>query len=120
MPNEARNEVSVTLMDTVYHTRPTFNAVARIEGALGEGVVSLGQKAFTQQLPVSSMAVILHHMAATDSGHKPPSIKDIGEFLVDEGIDDVVAPMAEFLLNSFRGTKRVRKAAAQGEGESGT
>jgi hypothetical protein len=116
MSNSARNETTLDLMGVTYHVRPVFNAIARIEGATNQSVLTLGQSVLTASIPVSTLAVILHHMAATDENKKAPRVQDIGEYLMDEGIQDFMSPAANFLMRSFAGNRKPRKVGAGGEG----
>lgn len=120
MANAARNEQSVELNGVTYYVRPTFEAISRIEGSLDKGVMALGNSILQGDVRVSHMAVILHHMLATDKAHKAPSPKDIGEFLAEEGVEELMGPCARFCLEAFRGSNKAKKVANQGEEESET
>jgi len=114
MTNAARNESSIELMGDSYLVRPTFNTVARIEGALNEGVISLGQKMARGEMSLSAMAIVLHHMAGS-TGSRPPKVADIGEHLMETGLQQYVLPVSEFLLTAFQGRANMRSNEAVGE-----
>jgi len=114
MTNAARNESSIELMGDTFIVKPSFNTIARIEGALSEGVISLGQKMVQGALPISSMAVILHHMAAS-SGSRAPKVQDVGEHLMEVGIQRYASDVSEFLLTAFQGRANMRSSNDVGE-----
>lgn len=120
MPNAARNEMPIEMMGKTYMVRPTFAAISNIEGALQSGILSLGQEIVANRLPVSQLAVILHHMMGTDpevARRDVPRIDDIGTELLDVGSKELMAQCAEFLLEAFQGTGRLR-SPEKGSGEA--
>jgi len=114
MANAARNETSITLMGVDYVVRPSFQTIARIEGALNEGVISLGQKMTKGELSLGGMAVVLHHMAGS-TGDRAPKVNDIGEDLMENGIQQHIVSVSEFLLTAFQGRANMRSVETPGE-----
>lgn len=106
MANKSRGEVTITIGGKTLTARPTFQAIASIEGALGVGAFALGQKCVQGQMGVAEMATVLHHgIRAVHKRGEVPNVSDLGEMLMEEGMEDFIAPVGDFLLRAFSGTK---------------
>lgn len=115
MANKVRGEFDLTIDGKVYTARPTFEAIASIEGALNTGAFPLGQKCISGNLGVAEMAQVIHFgIRAVHGRAKTPAINIIGEFLLSEGISEFLGPVGEFLLKAFTGDKdRTAKEATE-------
>lgn len=94
----------VELDGQVYRCRPTFRAIAAIEGTLGKSVYKVGTEMVSADLQVRELVVVLQQMIGT-SGSPIPAAEVVGNAIMAVGSRAFVEAAAQFCLSAFSGPK---------------
>lgn len=117
MTEGARQEVDFTLGGKTYEVRPTFALICAIERQLGESSVVIGRRVVFAQASVDDMAKVLG-VIIRSADPKGPTNDQVGEMLMEEGLQNLIEPLGNFLTRSLRGNADYAKeAAAQGKAD---
>jgi len=111
MTNRVRGEISVPMGDVIYTLALTYEAMTSIESDTGQGVLELFNKSYNGTLSLSEIAVILHHSMIVGEGEVRPPLVEIGEKLLDVGINSVITPIGLFFTQALSGDAKKQKAA---------
>ncbi len=121
-PNKHRNEVVITLDGTDYTVRPTFDLIAKIEGAFG-GCLTLAQEIAQNQWSVTKVAGVIA-IAVKSSGCRMKE-QEIMELVFEEGPTSFLPVILDLCTGALQGSLRHRLSdgdddPAAGEGEAQT
>lgn len=112
LANKERGEVVVVLAGREYVMRPTFEALAQIEGRLGVGIVSLLRSISAGQFGVRDFAAVIH--AGIDAGpDRGPSYAEVGRLAAAEGLMGLLPFVTEFLMAPVEGQGKNRVAPTE-------
>lgn len=93
--NAERGEIEITLGGKQYVLRPTFEAFCEIEAELGDKLLPLVRRFYTGSVGLRDVATVIYHgMKAAGS---KVTLNEVGEMLVDDGINDFLGPVGMFL-----------------------
>jgi hypothetical protein len=102
MPNRRRGEVALQLGGTRYTLCLTLGALAELEEAFGaEDLLALAERFGTGRLSSRDLLTLLA-VALRGGGH-PMSDAEVANLPLHEGIDPVVAALADLLIATFGG-----------------
>lgn len=110
MANAHRGEIAVELGGRAVTLRPTFEALARIEGETGVGVYALArrlQAALTDQsgeLRAGDVASVLSAGIAAAEG-RTPAKAEIGALIVEAGLIAAASAAFAFLIRALAGER---------------
>jgi hypothetical protein len=106
-----RNEVKISLGGVDRTMRATFKAIYAIEKDLGKPWSHVGQMVIEGSYGVREIATIIHHgLRGYDDNRL--SFDEVGEAVMQEGINNCVAPIVEFISIAFQGVKSAGKSEA--------
>jgi hypothetical protein len=104
MAEALRNEVAITLAGQERTMRATFAAMRGIEQAMGVSVLALVQRALKRELGVTDTTVIIFNgLKGADDTRL--SLEQVGEAVVEEGLNALAGPVVEFIGKSMAGVK---------------
>ena len=98
-----RDEIEIELGGATYRVRPTFKIISAIEMATNQGCTALGAKFLQQQGSLTEMAAILFHVLRHEKN--APTQEEIQEMVFEDGMMDLIVPIAGLLTRSLRGNK---------------
>lgn len=102
MPNEQRNEVEIELLGQTRTLRATFGAIRAIESQLKTNLVPLIVKYTRGDFGLADTAcIIFNGLRAADE--KSPSLEEVGEAILQEGLDSASVATVEFLSLTMKG-----------------
>ncbi len=106
MVNEVVGEIKIQLGEAEHILRPTYAALAEIEGELG-GIVMLAQKFETGDLSLRDFTVIIVACLRANSPNGAEGINEVevGDAIIKEGMMTFVRPISQFLGAPLTGTK---------------
>lgn len=104
-------EYEVQVGGRKYRFRPTIKTVTAVERALGEPSSNLGFRVARAQIALWELALIVSTLIRVDDPNGPDA-DAVGEMLIEDGINPLLEPLAQFLLLSLRGNKEHAKEAA--------
>jgi hypothetical protein len=103
--NPHRGEVEITLKadggEKTFVLRPTFQALAEIEGRAGTGVVALARKAAAGELGIGEAAAIV--AAGLRAAGEPAGHDKVGEMVFRTGLIEVLPAVGAFLVAGLSG-----------------
>jgi hypothetical protein len=100
MGERLRNEVEITLKGEVRVMRATFGAIRAIERDLKINIIPLIMK--LSDLGLEQAAVIVFH-GLKGYGDTSLTLEEVGEAIMDAGLDNVLDPIVDFLANTLKG-----------------
>lgn len=113
--NTQRGEVTLELGGKQYLLRPSFEALAEIEGALDKGIVPIVRQFMLGNYGIGDVyAVVAAGIKAGDG--RPP--RNLGQLLVDRGIAKVAQDLAPFLNRGIAGDQPEGEAEAPTEDQT--
>ena len=95
-----RNEIVITLCERSLILRPSFVELERLEGVLGVGLLAyLGDLAEAQgrNIKVGEVVRILHAGVRGGMKDAAPSVEELGDMVLEEGLTVCVEHAANFL-----------------------
>lgn len=104
---DALVETEITLGDRTYHVRPTLRIVRRLEQI--DAPLSTAKAIISGQVGYTGMARILE--AILRDQPSAPRREEIEEALFEQGLDDMVKPISDFLAQLWMGNRRAREEA---------
>ena len=119
MANRVRGEVELSLAGTAYTLRPTYQAIAEVEDALGCGFIDIVSRLLERRIAVREMAVVIARFAQA-SGHSEASEEHIGRALVEDGPAKALVPLAGFLARTLTGEDEADEDVSVSAEEGGT
>lgn len=115
MANPYRGEYSVSLGGKTYKAVVSFDSLANIEDMLGSSLVLL-RKARTQaDMKTKEMAVILHYAIREGEGDNAPSVEELCDLILKEGVLVVFSYVIDLLTLYMGGEKALEAAADDAE-----
>jgi len=113
MANPQRGEQTLTVDGEDYTLRLDFEAIARIESELGEGIVQIIQNRFnTGKFGVIDMAVMLCEMIKS-GGRADISLVRSGELVLATGVAPACRAIRQVLVDTLGGDEGNRPAPAR-------
>lgn len=119
MANKQRGEVTIVLSGREYTLRPTFDALCQIEDMLHKTILEVVSDLQDQKISVRALAVIAHAGIRAVEGDKAPTISQLGEAIVSEGLMRAMTGvnnhegLLTFLLNGILGGEEPAEANPQ-------
>lgn len=125
MTDTARQEVELTFGGKTFRVRPDFETVTNIEDTLGgQACRALGLKCWaatlsqatrtarglTSEITLKECAAIVYMMLRDKPGG-PKSIQEVGETIMEYGMDDMLIPLSDFLIRAKIGHKEHEREA---------
>ncbi len=108
--NKERGEMAMTLAGKEFVLRPTYGALAEIEGTLGQGIVPLAERIHRGEYGIVDLAVIV--TAALRSRGEPATVEKVGEMILQTGLGPVVGKVMEFLKTALNAGQALGEAQA--------
>lgn len=117
MDGAKRNEVSITLAGKERTMRATFRAMSDIERDLKVNWLRFAQKMAAGDIGINEMSRIIFHglkgfgdtrSVMTDEAGAL-TVEDVGDALLETGMDAVAPAIIQFIQIGFHGTKPVGK-----------
>ena len=104
MVNKVVGEIKIQLGEAEHVLRPTYAALAEVEGELG-GIVMLAQKFETGDLSLRDFTVIIMACLKANSpnGAEGISEDEIGDAVIKEGMMNFVGPLSRLLGSALAG-----------------
>lgn len=100
MANKEIGEVELELGGKTYTLKPSFKALVEIEDKAGLPCLSIAQDISNGKLAVKSVVAILYG-GLVGAGVKDLSFDQVGEFVVEGGLQRYVQPAATFLARGL-------------------
>ncbi|CAB4176574.1 Phage tail tube protein, GTA-gp10 [uncultured Caudovirales phage] len=109
--NGYRGDAEVTLGDTAYTLRPTFEALQEIERLTGLGLIPLARRFHSLEFGVGDVKNVLVPAIKAGGGKVPDNI---GKLIIEAGIMNLGGVVATFLVSALAGGEE-KKADAPAE-----
>lgn len=100
--NPLRGEVAIMLGGRACVLRPSFAALVAIEDSLGPLLV-LAQQAAEGRVALGDLATVIHHCLLPETGEARPSVAEIGELLLADGMLGALAAWRTLLERTLSG-----------------
>lgn len=100
--NPLRGEVAIALGGRERVLRPSFTALVALEESLGP-LLGLAQRTAEGRLALGDLATAIHHCLRVEPGETPPSVPEIGEMLLAEGMLGALAAWRTLLERTLGG-----------------
>lgn len=97
-----RNEVKITLAGEERTMRATFAAIRSIEGAMGKSMIAVINQFGGGDISVTDAATIIHH-GLRGHGDTRLTLDQVGEAIVEAGLNNVSLPIVEFVSRALGG-----------------
>lgn len=101
MANRHRGEIEAEIGGKIRRLRLTFDGMARLEDALGMGILQIAKRVQAMQAGAKDVRLILE-TALHGAGDKPAG-KEVAEAIEDKGLLHFVKPCAELLTKAMAG-----------------
>lgn len=119
--NKNKGDVEIVLGGKTMFMRPTFEAMAEFEAVSGataiELVDAIKQAGLIEGTPkgltfkVVTSAITAGIRAAMDPRERPPTMREIGDIVMEQGIMDLAPVVIDWLLIGVLGRRNMEKAA---------
>lgn len=97
-------ELKINLAGREIGIKPTFRAACNIERDTGKGIYELASNLY--KLNIEHIAVIIHETAKANDSSFPLSKNDVGELIIQDGLDvslkNVISILSTYLPSSKR------------------
>jgi hypothetical protein len=120
-PNRLRAETVICIGDNSFILRPSFDALARIEGALNRSIFAIMlDMSNPRTCKVSEIASVIHHgiAAGLDNPSNAPSVQAIGAHIQRVGLGPIL-PLVSSWLTKAVATDEALEAEAAREAKPG-
>jgi hypothetical protein len=107
MANKSRGEVDLKLGDHVFVLRPSYEAQQLIEAELGERLFPFANRVTEGDMGVRDVVTVIKHGRIANG--RDWTEAEIGEAVVENGLENVIVPVVEFLSNAVRGWQDEKK-----------
>lgn len=104
---DALAETEIALGENTYHVRPTLRIVRRLEQI--DAPLAIARALIAGQIGYTAMARILEAMLRDIKD--APKRDAIEEALFEQGLDDMVKPVSDFMANLWMGNRRATEEA---------
>lgn len=113
--NAALLDIELQFAGQSWKLRPSFKKIISVEATLNQPSRQLGLKCLNYEASVSEIAALLYVILNDQAG--APDREKIGDVLMEDGYDQVMVPLGQFLCRAIRGNKiHEREAAAKAAG----
>lgn len=116
MSDSPRQEIKFTFGGRAFSVRPTFAVLSAIEASLAQPSRQLGVKVLRLEVSIMEMAAIMAGLLSEQPN--PPDAKACGEIITEDGYDDLIAPVGDFLTRALKGNKHHEREAAREAAEA--
>lgn len=96
MADKLRNEVNIELLGQTRTMRAEFDAIMAIERDLNKGIVTIVDEAAIGNIKLTDAAVIIFHGLRGFGDTRIKTVKEVGEAILEEGIDKIADKIVEF------------------------
>lgn len=100
--NPQRGDVAVRLGGKAYVMRPTFEALAEIEGITGRGIVDLLNRFSRKEFGAKDTAAVIF-AAIKSGGEIGANYEAVGRMVVSDGLVNFIPAISAFLANAVTG-----------------
>lgn len=100
--NALRGEVAIRLGGRERVLRPSFSALLAIEDSL-RPILALAQEAAEGRVALGDLAIVIHHCLLIEPGETRPSVADIGDLLLADGMLGGLAAWRSLLERTLGG-----------------
>lgn len=109
MAESALQDIEFSFAGKDWVVRPEFKTIVSIEAALGQASRSLGLKLLRYEASVTEVAAVVFLVLRDKKG--APGRDEVGEIIMADGYEDLLAPLGNLLLRAIRGSKEHEKEA---------
>lgn len=95
---------SITISGQVYSMKPTFAAISEIERTTGKGFFQLIRQFQCGEFLFIDMICIIYCGIKHGENNYCPNKSEIGEAVIESGIDAVMKPVTDFLRLAITGS----------------
>lgn len=101
--------MELQICDRTYSLLPTAQAVCRVENELGAGIIRIIRKLAAGDVFVDEMALIVFHFIYANHQDATPSLEQIKDAIVENGLIYVLEPLSEAFSYLMEAEKTVHK-----------
>lgn len=103
--------IQVIVSGKAYLAAPSARAVCRVEQEFEQSVMAIARKLCDGQLTTGKMSLILFHFIYPHHGDDTPSLDEIADSMVSEGIVNAMELIAELFAHVLDGQKNAEASA---------
>lgn len=101
--NIQRGEITLHVGDAALTLRPTFAALAEIEGKTGQSLITLAKKLTNGEATLHELQAII---VAGLRGANEPAPADLPQRMAETGVLPLVEPLLTFLIGALTGENK--------------